>query len=105
MKVILVTSLILRTVQRQIGLHQHGVCPRGPGGIRADADADGNVNLAAVDDIRQRQRGLDLGGKRAGIGGLRHLALNDGKFIAAQARDQVAFAGATFEALRDLLQQ
>jgi hypothetical protein len=57
------------------------------------------------DEVGERQGALDLLGEGAGIRGFFHFALQNRKFIAAQAGNEIRFAGAELEAFGDLQQQ
>ena len=78
---------LLGVVKREVGMAEHGLVV-GSGVDRRDADRSRNLHPMSAGDHR-RQSGERRLGSRDGRGGLRCLPLDDGEFIAAQARDEV----------------
>ena len=100
-----VAALVLGAVERKIRLHHHGVDAGDVAAVGHDADADGGVNLVAVDGKRRRQHVADLGRQRFDIADVRDDVLQHGEFVAAEAGDQVGLAHARFQPFGDQAQQ
>ena len=94
----------LGAIERHVGVAQQLIGLVAVGRRHGNADAGADDDLMAVNLERLQQRFDDLGGKLAGLARA-GLALHDGKFVAAEARDRIDTAHHALQALGHRAQQ
>jgi hypothetical protein len=95
----------LDAVESEIGVLDEQVGIGAVARRQRDADAGGDVDALAGDVVGFADRIDDAGSQRLGLTGVVHVGLDDGEFVAAQARHQVGLAHATEQPSAHLLQQ
>ena len=98
-------TLRLGAIHREVRLANHVFEIDTVVGKQRDADAGAHLVVAPAEIGRQCQRADHALGDAARSLGVAHVAQQHGEFVAAQARDGVAFFRAGLEAMRDDRQQ